>query len=570
MQCPEFIELCDNFTMVFSTVGQLRISTTSLVTTFLVFPLTFNFRILNPLNYGWLWSGGDISSSFAGWNYFRHAPLFQWPISDNPLYGENIAQSIIFTDTPPIFAIPFKFIGFFTTEIFQFTGFQIATSFFLLIYFSQKILNLYKLDAGSRIVGSILISQAPFYLFRNQFEHYSLNLMWVAIAALFLYLKEKSVMPVTRSDLKWWSLIFIALIWMPYLTIYVVIFLVPIIIEKFINQPTQALKNRYLLQQLRNFLIVLITGLTINGYWENAGKSGAEGFGYYNANLLSFINSNSGSGQSWSQIFQGFPSSSEGQYEGFAYLGSGTFFLIVLNILLKNHSTKKLFFENIKKHRFLAFSIFFTFLWATAGNFTLGNKTLLVLVFPSEVLKFISIFRSSGRFLIPVAFLLMFFIIIVTFKNFRKKVSLVLILAALILTTYDQLPNTKIIRDKQSKSNSLTFDQDKIRNLLVRENITNIIFVEPEMSAYIWKMNIIGQASLLGIPVNDGFIARINQSRLDENILASRKAILMDELLPNRLYVLYPDFIKKHKDEIRDLKVNHKFIEFQESLLVVR
>jgi hypothetical protein len=556
--------------MIFPKISSLRISISSLVTAFLVFPLTFNFRILNPFNYGWLWSGGDISSSFAGWNYFRHAPLFQWPISDNPLYGENIAQSIIFTDTPPLFAIPFKFIGLFTTEIFQFTGFQIALSFFLIIYFSQKILDFYNLDVGSRIIGSILISQAPFYLFRNQFEHYSLNLMWVAIAALLLYLKEKSVLPVMRSDLKWWSLILIALIWMPYLTIYVLIFLVPTIIEKFINQPTQGLKNRYLLQQIRNFVIVLIAGLTIDGYWENAGKSGAEGFGYYNANLLSFVNSNSGSDQSWSKIFRGFPSSSDGQYEGFAYLGSGIFFLIVLNVLLRNHSTKKLFLENVKKHRFLALSSILTLLWATAGNFTLGNKTLLTFVFPSEILKFISVFRSSGRFLIPIAFLLMFFTIIVTFKNFKGKVSMVLILAALTLTTYDQLPNTEIMRAKQSKSNSLTFDQDKIRNLLVRENITSIVFVEPEMSAYIWKMNIIGQASLLGIPVNDGFIARINQLRLDENILASRKAILKGELLPKRLYVLYPDFIEKHKDEISKLKVNSRIIEFQESLLVVR
>lgn len=564
-----FNELCNNFWMVLPKISSLRISVSSLVTAFLVFPLTFNFRILNPFNYGWLWSGGDISSSFAGWNYFRHAPLFQWPISDNPLYGENIAQSIIFTDTPPIFAIPFKFIGVFTTEIFQFTGFSIAISFFLLIYFSQKILNLYKLDAGSRIIGSILISQAPFYLFRNQFEHYSLNLMWVAIAALFLYLREKSVMPVMRSDLKWWSLILIALIWMPYLTIYVLIFLVPTIIEKFINQPTQGLKIRFLLQQSRNFLIVLITGLMIDGYWENAGKSGAEGFGYYNANLLSFINSNSGSDQSWSQIFRGFPPSSDGQYEGFAYLGSGIFFLILLNILLRKHSTKRLFLENVKKHKFLALSSILTFLWATAGNFTLGNKTLLRLDFSPEIVKYISVFRSSGRFLIPIAFLLTFYAIIITFKNFREKGSIVLIAAALILTTYDQFPNTQMIREKQSKSNSLTSDQSKIRSILVSENINNIIFVEPEMSAYVWKMNIIGQASLLGIPVNDGFIARINQSKLDENILASRKVILEGGLLPNCLYVLYPDFIEKHKDEISNLKINHKIIEFQESLLVV-
>ena len=555
--------------MVFPKISSLRISISSLITAFLVFPLTFNFCILNPFNYGWLWSGGDISSSFAGWNYFRHAPLFQWPISDNPLYGENIAQSIIFTDTPPLFAIPFKFIGLFTREIFQFTGFQIAVSFFLIIYFSQKILDFYRLDAGSRIIGSIIISQAPFYLFRNQFEHYSLNLMWVAIAGLFLYFKENSEEAISRADLKWWSLVLIALIWMPYLTIFVMIFLVPTVFDKFTKLSTRALKNRYVLKQTRNFLIVVIVGLTIDGYWANAGKSGAEGFGYYNANLLSFINSNSGGKQSWSRIFQGFSPSSDGQYEGFAFLGSGIIFLIIVNALFKAKASASIFIRNLENHRNLLISCCITFLWATAGNFTLGSWTLFRIDIPDIVVKSLSVFRSSGRFMIPLGFLMMFLTLILTFKNFGKQISGSLILIALVVTTFDQFPNTQVIREKQNKSNSITADQLQVRSIISSHKIRKIIFVEPEMSAYVWKMNIIGQASLLGIPVNDGFIARINQSKLNENILSSQKVLIDENLKSNYMYVIYPSFIVKHPEEIKLLKKKYKFYDYLGAVILV-
>lgn len=540
--------------MILSKLSLNRTSITGLVTASVVFPLTFNPRIINPLNYGWLWSGGDISSSFSGWNYFRHTPFFQWPLSDNPLYGGNIAQSVMFTDTPPLFAIPFKLLGLLTDEVFQFTGFQIALSLFLLIYFSQKILELFNFDTKTKIFGSILISQAPFFLFRNQFEHYSLNLMWVAIASLYLYLNERTNSQPAKSSVRWWLLVFIALTWMPYLTIYVFIFLIPWLLEKLKNQDTRQSRLEFLINQTKYFFFVLILGLTIDGYWGHVGRSGADGFGYYNANLLSFINSNSGGTQNWSRIIPGFESASEGQYEGFAYLGSGIIILFLLNFSLKTRISIKLFLQNSKKYKALTISCCFFILWATAGNFTFGDKTIVQITVPEMVVRYISVFRSTGRFMIPIAFLLTFFAIIITFRNFGNKYAAILFVGTILLTAFDQYPNTQLIREKQAKSNTLTPDQRAIRNVLIKENIKSVIFITPEMSAYIWKMNIIGQASLLGIPVNDGFMARINQEKLAENVIASRNAILDDDLIPNFLYVLYPSFIEGHREEVKILK----------------
>ena len=541
---------------------------TSLATATAAFPLTFNPKILNPLNYGWLWGGGDISSSFSSWNYFRHVSFFQWPISDNPLYGGNIAQAITFTDTPPLFAIPFKLFGLLTSQIFQFTGLQIALSFFLIIYFSQKIFSFFHLNIASSIFASILVSQAPFYLFRNQFEHYSLNLMWVAIASLYLYLIGTAKREDGKLDLKWWLLVLIALTWMPYLVVYIFIFLIPLFFQVLGRLKKSKLKFRFLIHQAKYFLAVTILGLTIDGYWQNLGHSSADGLGYYNANLLSFINPNSGGNQNWSQILPRIELASDGQYEGFAYLGSGIIFLIVINLCLKSRMSISSARMSFKRYRYLwASSIGFA-LWATAGNFTLGSVTLLKIDFPEIILRVLSIFRSSGRFLIPIAYLFTFFVLIVTFRNFGRKYATILIAGSLLLTTFDQYPNSERIRDRQSQSNSLTTAQATIREILISKKIENIIFVQPEMSAYDWKMHIIGQASLLGIPVNDGFIARINQAKLSENILESRILVLEKDLKSRYLYVLYPSFINENQESVRLLADKYGSLQYGESLLL--
>ena len=88
------------------------------------------------------------------------------------------------------------------------------------------------------------------------------------------------------------------------------------------------------------------------------------------------------------------------------------------------------------------------------------------------------------------------------------------------------------------------------------------------MSAYDWKMHIIGQASLLGIPVNDGFIARINQAKLSENILESRILVLEKDLKSRYLYVLYPSFINENQESVRLLADKYGSLQYGESLLL--
>ena len=85
---------------LFVFLGALSIS-------FFLFPWEF----LNPFSVDWVWGSGDFEQHFIGWQFFLREPPLQFPLAKLNLYGDGIAQSIIFTDSIPIVAIPLKILA---------------------------------------------------------------------------------------------------------------------------------------------------------------------------------------------------------------------------------------------------------------------------------------------------------------------------------------------------------------------------------------------------------------------------------------------------------------------------
>jgi hypothetical protein len=208
-------------------------------------------------------------------------------------------------------------------------------------------------------------------------------------------------------------------------------------------------------------------------------------------------------------------------------------------------------------------------LWATGGMFSLGQQVLLQIRFPAPVEAILSTFRSSGRFILPVGLFLLVLIVLMTYQNFKSKTTAALLLIALTLTSFDQAPNTKIIKIHQSVANTLTDDQEFIRETLLTHKISRVVFLTPEISAYDWKMIIIGQSSILGIPVNDGFIARVNQENLKKSIMDAESEFLDGPLQSRTLYVLYPSFIERFKANVIAVEKKYKSYMFKDSQIVI-
>ena len=55
----------------------------------------------------WLYGAGDLTNAQLSWQYFQHN-YWRFPLGKNPNYGLDIATSIVFSDSIPLFAFLFK------------------------------------------------------------------------------------------------------------------------------------------------------------------------------------------------------------------------------------------------------------------------------------------------------------------------------------------------------------------------------------------------------------------------------------------------------------------------------
>ena len=101
--------------------------------------LLIGFKNLFFTETSWILGSGDKTNAHIAWTYFRN-DIWHFPIGKNPNYGLDIANSIIFTDSIPVFAIVFKFFSFFLPDNFQYFSLWIMLCFFLQMYCSYLLL----------------------------------------------------------------------------------------------------------------------------------------------------------------------------------------------------------------------------------------------------------------------------------------------------------------------------------------------------------------------------------------------------------------------------------------------
>ena len=97
-----------------------------------------DWRIILPTNTSWLMVG-DAAQHYLGWAFYRNSP-WTWPLGLNPLYGMEFSNSIVFTDSIPLLAIPFKVISQFLPYPFQYLGIWVLLCFVLQSYFAFRLI----------------------------------------------------------------------------------------------------------------------------------------------------------------------------------------------------------------------------------------------------------------------------------------------------------------------------------------------------------------------------------------------------------------------------------------------
>lgn len=387
------------------------------VISFLVFNVKFSFRILDPSNVNWM-NSGDLIQNYLGWYTYQTSQL-TFPLGVHYTMNFPMGTSVGYTDSLPLFAFMFKYI---LPSGYQYFGFWLIICNFLQAWMSLLIIRVFNRNLLLTIISSLFIYLFPVFLHR--YLHMNLECHWLILISLYLYIAKLNL----NFKLKLFSFILIISAWIhPYISFLLAIFYSFFLFQEFINS------NLKIKNTLKHFIITISSvflSFFIIGYFHIDGSADYE-YGSFSANILSFFNPTS---EEFSNILKVIPINTS-KYESFNYLGFG---LIILFSSLLITNKFSFYFLKSKKNIGFLLSILVAILISLSPHISFGEKKLFSLPLTNDIYNILSIFRSNGRFLWPVTYLLAILSLYSFLKlDFSKIKKLFILSLLLIIQIYD-------------------------------------------------------------------------------------------------------------------------------------
>lgn len=436
-----------------------------------IFLLKFSAHVLNPYNCDWLLGGGDDTTEYISWLYYRATP-FTFPVIGTLTgYDYPTVTGVGLTGAIPLIAIPMKILLHGQTVDFQYFGWWFLACYVLQGYFAVRLIKAFsaykKIDIPPimTVLAAVFFILSPALLTRT--GHINLCGQWLILWAFTIYFESK-----TRAEavIRFLKIVGVTALIHQYL-------LVMVFGIAFASYWRLAVKERHASDSFgkrlfswikngvfnaTNVALAMILWFFIGNFIVSTESMKQAGFGKFSANLNTFFN-----GQGEQKLFKTFDFN-EGQYEGFGYLGLGLLLLSFVSLVI----TLILFFKNLykinvlKDHelkeqinnrfnekanalttgRFEWFSplgfitcIFAAFSFSQIWAF--GHKTVLTATHFYETNYYVDYlsqaFRASGRFVWVLHYFLMLQIIGVFFKlkgaNHLKISALAILLIVQII-----------------------------------------------------------------------------------------------------------------------------------------
>jgi hypothetical protein len=414
-------------------------------------------RFLDPTNVAWL-VGGDPLQHYLGWAFYRNSP-WTWPVGLNPLYGMEFSNSIVFTDSIPLLAIPFKAISQFLPYPFQYLGIWVLLCFILQAYFAFRLIGLITTSIAIKCLGSIFFLFSPPLIFRLSL-HESLMGHFVILAALYL-----NLMPITESteakkkylhSLAWIILLSIAVLTHFYLAVMaLVLWLADLMRRVFLLKRISF--NTALTEMLLTLGVMAFVAWQA-GYFAIEGASGTtRGFGDFRTNLLALFNS-----RGWSYWIRPIPlrdSVEAATGEGFQYLGAGSILLLLsaLSVILKRKIQVLSTIGLASKNYPFLIAVLVTLSLISFSNYIGFGPWNLRVPLPDFLISILSIVRSSSRLFWPMYYMILLVILYMVVKAYKARTALILISVAALLQVVDTSAGWLLIREKVSLIPSTQF-----------------------------------------------------------------------------------------------------------------
>jgi Family of unknown function (DUF6311)/Interleukin-like EMT inducer len=302
-----------------------------------VFLLKFSAHVLNPYNCDWLLGGGDDTTEYISWLYYRSTP-FTFPVIGTLTgYDYPTSTGVGLTGAIPLIAIPMKFLTHGQNTDFQYFGWWFLACYVLQGYFSVRLMKAIaafknvKIAPIAYVLASVFFVVSPALLTRT--GHINLCGQWLILWGFTIYFESKNRRQAAFNFLK---IVAVTALVHQYLLLMVfgigfATFWRLALVEKqatdsFFKRVFSWIKNLFF--NVSNVALAMILWFFIGNFNAPTDTMKQVGFGTYSANLNTFFN-----GQGEQKLFKTFDFN-EGQYEGFGYLGLGLLLLTAFSLVI--------------------------------------------------------------------------------------------------------------------------------------------------------------------------------------------------------------------------------------------
>lgn len=392
--------------------------------------LRFGPAVLDPANVSWF--RGDSVWHFLVWNFFRFE---RWHLQPGHVANmmTPLGTSVGSGDALPLFAFPFKLLSPLLPANFQYFGLWLFACYALQAVFGYLLASVFVRGPRALLVGLFFLV-APVMVFRA--GHIALSAHWLILMALWHYFAASRA---ERLELRpyraTWALnIGLAGLIHPYLAgmVFPIAF-ASLARETFHSRRLKPLSALLLLASL----VTLLLGL----WWVSGVLGGGQnprswGFNYFTMNLLAPINP-----QGHSRVLPALPIR-DGQYEGFAFLGTGVLALGLFTLVRRRVVLGRALLRlplMLYRRGHLTLSVFGLLFFAYAvgdglafGEFVTPNYSVFK-NFPA----LISAFRAPGRFFWPTYYLIYLALFVFLVRTFPSRQATLLLLGGLTLQFAD-------------------------------------------------------------------------------------------------------------------------------------
>ena len=390
----------------------------------IAFVVVVGAAAIRPDNIAWL-CGGDPATYHLGWLFFKDTP-WTLPPGSNPNYGLEFASGILYSDSIPLLALPFKLFVRWMPGDFQYFGLWILLCFILQSWFAWKLAGILTDSAVVRLCAAVTFVFAPAFLFRLT-GHYPLMGQWTILAAIYLNFSPNFRL----RHYAWPTLTFASALINTYLMVMVLSLWLADVSRRFLWKEGQATS---LATEAAATLGLTVFALWLAGFFviKSGYRGGRSYYGERRFNLLSLIDPQE-SGLRFSQVLPDLPTM-PGDYEGFNFLGLGGLLICLAAVLYLVVTARRPTLDR----RWLPLCTILAglTLFAISHHIGLGDREL-VITMPQRLIDLCGVLRSSGRMVWPLYYCILWAAIGIVAQGYRRWMAMAILAIAAMLQVID-------------------------------------------------------------------------------------------------------------------------------------